>query len=133
MNESDPTLLNLESALAETRRLREENARLRRLLQEHGIQISGFPFTDGIPVATSAPPGARTPVLNAEQPIALFRDLFDGRDDVYAVRWENADDRSGNMLKADRERKHFSAVAKSLVWAHVGSKPTADLWYNSRD
>jgi hypothetical protein len=133
MNESDPKLLSLESALAETRRLREENARLQRLLQEHGIQISGFPFTDGIPVATSAPLGARTPVLNAEQPIALFRDLFDGRDDVYAVCWENADGRSGYMLKADRERKHFSAVAKSPVLARVGSKHTADLWHNSRD
>jgi hypothetical protein len=132
MSEPDPKLLNLESALAETRRLREENARLQRLLQEHGIQIPGFPFTEGIPVATSAPSGART-LLKAEQRIALFRNFFHGRDDVYAVRWENADDRSGNMLKADRERKHFSAVAKSLVWAHVGSKPTADLWYNSRD
>jgi len=47
MSEPDPKLLNLESALAETRRLREENARLQRLLQEHGIPIPGFPFTDG--------------------------------------------------------------------------------------
>src|SRR5580700_6761813 len=94
--EPDPKLLNLESALAETRRLREENARLQRLLQEHGIQIPRFPFTDGIPVATSAPSGARTRVLRAEQRIALFRNLFHGRDDVYAVRWENADGRSGS-------------------------------------
>ena len=107
MTEPDPKLLNLESALAETRRLREENARLQRLLQEHGIQIPGFPFTDGIPVATSAPSGARTPVLNAEQRIALFRDLFHGRDDVYAVRWENADGRSGYVPKADRDWKAY--------------------------
>ena len=60
MNESNPKLLNLDSTLAETRRLRAENARLQRLLQEHGIQIPGFPFTDAIPVATSTPSGART-------------------------------------------------------------------------
>src|SRR3984893_6717848 len=107
MTEPDPKLLNLESALAETRRLREENARLQRLLQEHGTQIPGFPFTDGIPVATNAPSGARTPVLNAEQRIALFRDLFHGRDDVYAVRWENADGRSGYVPKADRDWKAY--------------------------
>jgi hypothetical protein len=85
MSESDPKLLNLESAIAETRCLREENARLQRLLQEHGIQIPGFPFTDGIPVATSEPSGARTPILKAEQRIKLFRDLFHGRDDVYGL------------------------------------------------
>ncbi len=107
MSEPDPKLLNLESALAETRRLREENARLQRLLQEHGIQIPVFPFTDGIPVATSAPSGACTPVLKAEQRIALFRDLFHGRDDVYAVRWENAHGRSGYMPKADRDWKAY--------------------------
>jgi hypothetical protein len=107
MSEPDPKLLNLESAIAETRRLREENARLQRLLQEHGIQIPGFPFTDGIPVATSEPSGARTPILKAEQRIALFRDLFHGRDDVYAVRWENADGRSGYMLKADRDWRAY--------------------------
>jgi hypothetical protein len=107
MSEPDPKLLNLESALVETRRLREENARLQRLLQEHGIQIPGFSFTDGIPVATSAPSCARTPVLKAEQRIALFRDLFHGRDDVYAVRWENADGRSGYMPKADRDWKAY--------------------------
>jgi hypothetical protein len=107
MSEPDPKLLNLESAIAETRRLREENARLQRLLQEHGIQIPGFPFTDGIPVATSEPSGARTPTLKAEQRIALFRDLFHGRDDVYVVRWENVDGRSGYMPKADRDWKAY--------------------------
>jgi hypothetical protein len=45
--------------------------------------------------------------LKAEQRIALFRSLFHGRDDVYAVRWENADGRSGYMPKADRDWKAY--------------------------
>jgi hypothetical protein len=45
----------------------------------------------------SALPSAHTPVLKAEHRIALFRNLFRGRDDVYAVRWENTDGRSGHM------------------------------------
>ncbi len=107
MNESDPKLLDLQSALAEVQRLREENVRLRCLLQEHGIQLPVVQSPNGIPVTTSTQPSAHTPVLKAEQRIALFRSLFHGRDDVYAVRWENADGRSGYMPKADRDWKAY--------------------------
>ena len=48
----------------------------------------------------------RNPVVaTAEQRIALFRSMFRGREDVYAVRWENADGRSGYMPKVDRDWK----------------------------
>ena len=107
VNESDPKLLDLQSALAEVQRLREENIRLRCLLREHGMQIPAVQSTIGIPVTTSALPRAHIPVLNAEQRIALFRSLFHGRDDVYAVRWENTDGRSGYMPKADRDWKAY--------------------------
>jgi len=88
-------------------RLREENVRLRCLLQKHGIQIPAAQSTTGTPVTTNALPSAHIPVLKAEQRIALFRSLFHGRDDVYAVRWENADARSGYMPKADRDWKAY--------------------------
>jgi len=115
VNESDPKLLDLRSVLAETQRLREENIRLRCLLQEHGIHIPTVQSTTGIPVTTSGLgipevgglPSAHIPVLKAEQRIALFRSLFHGRDDVYAVRWENADGRYGYMPKADRDWKAY--------------------------
>ena len=107
MNESDPKFLDLQSALAEVQRLLEENVRLRRLLQEHGIQLPVVQSPNGIPVTTSTQPSAHTPVLKPEQRIALFRSLFHGRDDVYAVRWENADGRSGYMPKADRDWKAY--------------------------
>ena len=97
MNEPDPKLLDLQSALAEVQRLREENVRLRRILQDHGIQLPVVQSPNGIPVTTSSLPSPHTLVLKAEQRIALFRSLFHGRDDVYAVRWENADGRSGYM------------------------------------
>ena len=110
MHESDPRLLDLQSALAEMQRLREENVRLRGLLQEHGIQIPAVQSTTVIPVTTNALPSAHIPVLKAEQRIALFRSLFHGRDDVYAVRWENTDGRCGYLPKADRDWK------ASLCW-----------------
>ena len=43
----------------------------------------------------------------------MFRRLFRGREDVYAIRWENADGRSGYMPKADRDWKSYlSATAE---------------------
>src|SRR5260370_42682083 len=63
VNESNPKLLDLQSALAEMQRLREENVRLRCLLQEHGIQIPAAQSTTGIPVTTNALPSAHIPVL----------------------------------------------------------------------
>ena len=107
MNESNPKLPDLQSALAEMQRLREENVRLRCLLQEHGIQIPAAHTPTGIPVTKNALPKAHIPVLKAEQRIALFRSFFHGRDDVYAVRWENTDGRSGYMPKADRDWKAY--------------------------
>jgi hypothetical protein len=107
VTESDLKLLDLQSVAAEMQRLREENIRLQCLLQEHGIQIPAVQSTTGIPIATSALPSAHIPVLKAEQRIALFRSLFHGRDDVYAVRWENADGRYGYMPKADRDWKAY--------------------------
>jgi hypothetical protein len=82
VNEPNPKFLDQQSALAEMQRLREENVRLRCLLQEHGIQIPAARSTTGIPVTTSALSSPHTPVLKAEQRIALFRSLFRGRDDV---------------------------------------------------
>jgi len=99
---------NLVESLAEVRRLREENARLRSLLIEHGLHIPETPPTTGMSQTMSTPstPG-QSPVGTAEQRIALFRSLFRGRDDVYAIRWERADGRSGYMPKADRDWKSY--------------------------
>ena len=65
VNESDPKLMDLRSVLAEVQRLREENIRLRCLLQERGIQIPAARFTTGIPVTTNALPSAHIPVLKS--------------------------------------------------------------------
>ena len=72
MNESDPKLLDLQSAIAEVQRQREEDVRLRGLLQDHGIQLPVVQSPNGIPVTTSTLPSAQTPVLKAEQRIALL-------------------------------------------------------------
>ncbi len=98
----------IESADAECRRLREENARLRQLLAEHNIRI---------PPNQSANLPAVKSVLSLEdrkerarKRIALFRSLFRGREDIYARRWESPDGRSGYMPAA---RKDWKAINRS--------------------
>src|SRR5260370_1070942 len=67
----------LKTAQEECQRLREENARLRAML---GIDHS--------PTDTS---GVSTP----EEKIAFFRNLFRGREDIFAIRWEGKSGKSG--------------------------------------
>ena len=75
-------------ALAELDQLREENARLRRLLAT-AEQVEG----DGAEPVAPAPGG--TKVASDSEKIAIFQTLFRGRDDVFAIRWEARDGRTG--------------------------------------
>ena len=111
MSKTDSEFPNLETSVAEVRRLREENAWLRSLLIERSIRVPEIPSTRGIPqtpqTISAAPEVPRSALGTAEQRIELFRSLFRGRDDAYAIRWENADGRSGYMPKADRDWKSY--------------------------
>lgn len=100
----------LQSAQVECDRLREENNRLRKLLTEHGIPIPAIQ-TQGPTLVQSVVPAidAVSHASDSKAKIALFRSLFRGREDVYAVRWENPDGRAGYMPKADRDWKAYYA------------------------
>ena len=108
LSKIDLEFSSLEAFATEARRLHEENARLRGLLIQHGIRIPEAPSKCGIPDATrTSPVVGNRGTITADQRIALFRSLFRGRDDVYAVRWEGAGGRSGYMPKADRDWKSY--------------------------
>jgi hypothetical protein len=100
----------LHSAQVECDRLREENNRLRKLLTEHGISIPAIQ-TQGPTLVQSVGTAidAVSHASDSRAKIALFRSLFRGREDVYAIRWENPDGRSGYMPKADRDWKAYYA------------------------
>jgi superfamily II DNA or RNA helicase len=96
----------LQNALAECSRLREENARLQRLIPDpvsrsnqspestEGKRLDRNTATTSDLVRNSSPP---------ETKVALFRSLFFGREDVYAVRWEGKNGRSGYSPAGIRE------------------------------
>ena len=102
MEEFETLSEQLARVTAECERLREENARLCNLLSDHARQATGAqvePLVPPSPISVIAPvrtseSSARAD-LSVPEKIALFRSLFRGREDVYALRWEKADGMSG--------------------------------------
>ena len=81
---NDSASLPFEPPEQENIRLREENARLQRLLAVHGIPIPQPAQEKPAPtkIVESAPPEDKEE--RARKRIALFRSLFRGREDAYA-------------------------------------------------
>ena len=102
---SDETLkAELAKAIAECERLREENARLRLRIGEDlegGHQEVERPSLIGD--VKAHPSAAVTGDSRPEVKVSLFKDLFRGRDDVYAVRWEARNGKTGYSPAGDKE------------------------------
>src|SRR5580765_1741594 len=110
MSDNGSDSLPFEAPEQENIRLREENARLRRLLVVHSIPIPQAAPQNLPPAKSVETPPTVDKAERAKQRIALFRSLFRGRDDVYARRWENEDTRHG-YVPADI--KDWNAINKS--------------------
>src|SRR3984893_14831052 len=95
MTENGSESLPFQPPEQENIRLREENARLRRLLAVHSIPIPQLAGENPPPVKAVETATPADQEERARKRIALFRSLFRGREDVYARRWENDDGRSG--------------------------------------
>ncbi len=80
---------NATPEISDLERLRAENARLRAVLNAHGID---FQRSLAEPVAPQQPEAYR---LNTDEKVVLFRRLFQGRTDVYPVRWQSKAGKSG--------------------------------------
>jgi hypothetical protein len=82
MTEKGSGPLPFESPEQENARLREENARLRRLLAVHGIPIHQLAPANQPPTRTAEMAAPVDKEERARQRIVLFRSLFRGREDV---------------------------------------------------
>jgi hypothetical protein len=92
---------------AECQQLRKEVSRLHQLLRENGID----PFPPlSAPTNPPSSPTEQTTKLSTEQKIELFRSLFRGREDVYAVRWEGPNGRHGYSPASKRDWKAYNAA-----------------------
>ena len=102
---------------AECECLREENARLCNLLSDHAHPATGSqiePLVQPNPVSAIAPvqtpESSARPDLSVPAKVALFRSLFRGREDVYALRWESADGKCGYSPASIRDWKTVMSV-----------------------
>ena len=125
----------LADALAECERLREENRTLRNRLELPETEVS-------VPtVAPVAPPAIST--INSksspEEKVKLFRSLFRGREDVYAVRWEGRNGKTGYspayrkvwsspfQRKPDEPKEYFP-LTDQVIHDHLTGKLTAGVY-----
>lgn len=101
-------------------RLRIENARLRALLTRHGI-------------AADKPESAlpRKPALSLDEKVALFRSLFQGREDVFARRWfSSSTGKSGYQPVCAREWNREYCDKKKYKCAECPNREFQPLCYN---
>ena len=124
----------LEETLRECSRLRQENERLRKLLNlTHDNPLTQeTSLTHGCPVSTV------TNDSPAEMKVALFRQLFKGREDIYPLRWETKHGKAGyspacrhewNRAYCDKPRikcgqcdnRDFLPVTDKVIYDHLAA------------
>jgi len=94
----------------ECKRLREENARLRAMLgigESVGAGTGSVSHADASAADSSKSGGD---LSTPEGKINLFRNLFRGREDVYAVRWEGKEGKSGYSPAATMDWRAINAA-----------------------
>jgi hypothetical protein len=144
MPDQNDTRGQLKSARQESEHLRAENARLRAMLGilDSSAQGNGAPEIRAVETFNSGANQAWTP----EKKIALFRSLFRGREDVYAVRWERRDGKSGyspagvmdwraihaarpeERKKVARETRMLQPLKDDAVRDHLTGKQTIGIY-----
>lgn len=122
-------------------KLKVENARLIKLLEVHGI--------DWRSAGNASEPSnleSESSTLSAADKVALFRQLFKGRADVYAVRWESkTTGRSGyapacanewrpgvcekpRIKCSDCSNREFLPISNEIVYSHLAGKKTIGVY-----
>lgn len=133
VNASAPIEQRLAEALAECARLQEENRHLRDRL---GISVEKNPVQPNL-----MPSANGTSTINSksspEEKVKLFRSLFRGRDDVYAVRWEGRNNGKAGYAPAYRrvwgvphteQPKEYFPLTDQVIHDHLTGKMTAGVY-----
>ncbi|MDT8443148.1 MAG: DEAD/DEAH box helicase family protein [Desulfuromonadales bacterium] len=125
--------------------LREENARLKKLLTQNGIAWEEPAIPEPVPAPTESAPAPAPAHFTTDDKIALFRRLFRGREDVYPQRWESAKGTSGyspacgNEWKpgichkprvkcGDCNQRHLLPVTDQVIYDHLAGKQTIGVY-----
>lgn len=128
-------------ALARVQHLEQENERLQqRLSVIEGTSLGSAPLHVAGPSDGETGVSADSPT---ELKLALFRDLFRGRDDVYAAHWERFDGRAGYSpalrqgvprgRKIPRDPSDYLSLTPDVIRAHLTGSCTIGLYPLLRD
>ncbi|MHB1606048.1 MAG: TOTE conflict system archaeo-eukaryotic primase domain-containing protein [Leptospirales bacterium] len=126
--------------LDELRQLREDNDRLKALLTSYGIRWEENPVPPQAPV-----PEPANPKFSTAEKVAIFRRLFRGRTDVYPLRWEASNGKSGYSPACSNEWKPgvchkpkvrcgdctqrlFLPVTDQIIYDHLTGKHTIGIY-----
>jgi superfamily II DNA or RNA helicase len=124
--------------LASFHELRAENERLRRRIQElefaTGARTPSVWDAHDVPLAGDEVTSESSP----ESKLGLYQSLFRGRDDVYAVRWERGDGRSGyapalrSGARRGRGVKHdaedYLRLTPQVIRSHLTGESTIGIY-----
>ncbi|MGH8932924.1 MAG: TOTE conflict system archaeo-eukaryotic primase domain-containing protein [Egibacteraceae bacterium] len=141
---SDNVADRLAAALAKLGELRAENARLRGLLGLDGrpAPVAVQALEPTLFVEEPAPPPTAVNADSSRQAkLALFRALFAGRDDVYAVRWESTRTGKagwspavrGGWSGADKRSRRYLPLTDEVLARHLAGHETVGLYPLLRD
>lgn len=140
---------DLSGAYAEIKRLQNENRRLKAILSAFNVKLGSAvqPPSQRTPETESSPEpvtrrGDRRNNLTATDRIEIFRSLFQGREDVYAVRWESQKGKSGyspacayewdpercNKPKRKCEHCQYLPLTDDVLRAHLTGQKTIGIY-----
>jgi hypothetical protein len=136
MSESSTTDAMLADALAECERLREENRDLRKRFGFSDNEISTQQIS---PAAVSFTTAATHSKSSPDEKVKLFRSLFRGREDVYALRWEGRNGKTGyspahqkkwsnSFQKKPDKPKDYFPLTDQVIHDHLTGKLTAGIY-----
>ena len=139
--------MQLQKALSECARLREENARLKTILKlsHEETKPPSIAIISPEPTKVTIETVTITKKSLVDSKIALFRSLFRGREDVYPKRWEGKDGKSGyspvcvnewkravcrkpSMKCAGCENRELLPVTDQVVHDHLAGKHTIGVY-----
>lgn len=136
MNPFDATGHNYAEVWAECERLRKENRDLRQKLGLSTVEISIPPVEADNTTISSARTNSKS---SPAEKVKLFRSLFRGREDVYALRWEGRNGKTGyspaypktwrnSFQKKPDVPKEYFPLMDQVIHDHLTGKLTAGVY-----
>ena len=120
---------NIVNLVAKIQELEKENARLKAILDKHGITYKTEKTISIVQKEDFRP--ATTSNFSLQEKVALFQSLFQGRDDVFARRWYSSNtQKSGYQPVCEREWNREFCDKRKYKCADCPNRLFAPLSYN---